>query len=488
MLIGLVPIIAVTYPPTGDLPAHILGAVLHANPEGQSQTNYLSAEWVPSPYILFFLLMYPLIKIFGYLIAAKLVLCIYLILFPVGALIYLRTFSSQSWFPAFGSFLFIYNYYFEFGFIPFCLGIPLIFITIPLTKNALDSSRPALPIAACSILVTLIYFSHVINLISYGVGLLLLIYFDKGDVALRKIGGRAIISRLLRAGIILIPAAILSIGYLIYLLNNWTDFHTSRKFLEYRSFGYEALSLIRPFFSINHTIDVIILMFICGTSVVLLATRKIRIKRNFALYYAIVMIILGVVLPRGAFLGANDSNSRFVLIGSIAFLAAVQLSGVAMLRYIVIAISMAFLCIVAVRFFLYRDVDTQTSMFVQAVINSIPANQKIYTIYDAYPGTSPPPMLHSIAYYHIEKGGYSPFVFSDQRHVAGIKSSIHLPTSIENWEWDHQDTVRLEGVLKSYDYLVLTTAHSDLPSYFDRYADRIISRTSVCTIIKLARD
>jgi len=301
------------------------------------------------------------------------------------------------------------------------------------------------------------------------------------------LGNRLIISRLLRTAIIFIPVIILSIWYLIYLLNNWTDFHTSRKFLDYWSFEHQIQSLIRPFFSINHTLEIVIFVSICVAVTILIITRRISLNRNFILFYAVLMIFLGIVLPRGAFLGANDLNSRLILIGTIASLATIRFSSMVVVKSMVIAISIAFFCIVATRFFLYRDVDTQTLNFVQAVTHSIPSNQKIYTIYNAYPGISPPPMLHSIAYYHIKKEGYSPFVFADQRHVAGIKSSIHLPSSIENWVWGIQDTVRLESVLKLYDYLVVTTIHSDLPLYFKRYTDRIIFKDSVCTIIRLAK-
>ena len=212
--------------------------------------------------------------------------------------------------------------------------------------------------------------------------------------------------------------------------------------------------------------------------------RKATIKRGFPLYFAIAMVVIGIVLPRGAFLGGNDLNSRFILIGAIAFLAAIQLLRINMSKFAIV-FTIAFLCIISARVYFYQDVDQKTSSFVRTVTQFIPPNQKVYTVYNAFPGVSGCPMLHAISYYHIKKGGYSPFIFADQSHVAGIKSSIHLPVSIENWEWGHEDTVKLAKTLNSYDYLVVTTVHSQLPPYFERYDDKIIFRDSVCSIFKL---
>lgn len=484
ILIGLIPVLIVTYPPTTDLPAHILGAVLHTQTTEKDQTSYLSAEWITSPYILFFLLMYPLIKLFGYLIAAKLILCLYLILFPVAALIFLKTFNPRHWYLAFASHIFIYNYYFEFGFIAFCLGIPLVFITLSATKNAIESPKPVLPIIACCILMTLVYFSHLINLISCSVGIAFLAYFNKIAIDDRRLGDQSFFPPLLRIGVIFIPVAILFVSYIMSLLNHLTDFHTPRKLFQYWSFEHQIQSIIRPFLSTNYVVDITIMTAIGGAFITLFIIRRATIKRGFPLYFAIAMVVLGIVLPRGAFLGGNDLNSRFILIGAIAFLAAIQSSQI-MISKFAIVFTIAFLCIISVRIFLYHDVDRQTSAFVRAVTQFIPPNQKIYTVYNAFPGVSACPMLHSISYYHIKKGGYSPFIFADQRHVAGIKSSIHPPISIENWEWSHEDTINFGEALKSYDYLVVTTVHSQLPLYFERYADKIVLRDSVCSIFKL---
>ena len=171
----------------------------------------------------------------------------------------------------------------------------------------------------------LVYFSHMVNLISYSIAVALLVYFDKIAIDGRRSGGRPHFSPLLRIAIIFVPVVILSASYLMSLLNHWSDFKTPRKLFQYWSFGHQIQRIIRPFLTVNHAVDIIIITSIGGALVSLFIMRKATIKRGFPLYFAIAMVVIGIVLPRGAFLGGNDLNSRFILIGAIAFLAAIQI-------------------------------------------------------------------------------------------------------------------------------------------------------------------
>ena len=88
-----------------------------------------------------------------------------------------------------------------------------------------------------------------------------------------------------------------------------------------------------------------------------------------------------------------------------------------------------------------------------------------------------------MGWYHIEKGGYSPFMFAGNSSVAGLSAAIDPPALSERW--NDEDSVRLDTVLLFYDYLVATTCGSPLPTALAALRGTIVHQDSVCTIIKL---
>jgi len=432
--------------------------------------------------------MFPFIKLFGYLAATKIVLCIYLVLFPISIMVFLKTFRPQQWYFAILSFTLMYNYFFDFGFLPFCLGIPLVFLTIVAFRTALEDSAPPWKLVIGCTFASLVFLSHPVNTIALAISVLMLVRFDSKIVEARTSGKHKLVSQIRKCIIMLFPIGALSAIYLAYLVFNNSGFHSPRKMFEYWSLSHQVTGIVRPLFSVNHSMDLAVIVVLVSLAFVLFFKGMLKIHRGFPLFLSIALIVFGAVLPRGAFLGGNDLSSRFVLFGIIVFLGSLKATR-ALVKYVTTAIVvLLFVINMASRTNLYSDISCLTEDYVRATVGNIPDNQRIYTVYSAFPEISPPPMFHAIAYYHIERGGYSPFVFTDQRHVAGIGSSINLPTSIMNWNWDCRDTVGLENALKSYGYLVVMTARSTLPLFFERYADKVVFRDSVCSIFKLKKD
>jgi hypothetical protein len=126
--------------------------------------------------------------------------------------------------------------------------------------------------------------------------------------------------------------------------------------------------------------------------------------------------------------------------------------------------------------------DRLSESYVHTIDETVLPGSNIYTIYNAFPQSRIPTMLHDIAYHHIEHGGYSPFLFTDLPHVAGISSSIEIPRLSENW--NPRDTLRMAGMLKHYDYLVVLTYGSAWPGSLERHCPDIIHHDSICTILR----
>jgi len=143
ILIYLIPIWVITYFPSQDGPSHLYNA--------QILKEYNNSDYKFSEYYDLNLKIFPnwfshaflagLMYVFPPLIAEKLLISIYIILFPLSLFYLINAVNKGN--TSFGilGFLFIYNYLFHMGFYNFALSIPLFFFVLGYWWKNKDSFR-----------------------------------------------------------------------------------------------------------------------------------------------------------------------------------------------------------------------------------------------------------------------------------------------------------------------------------------------------------
>ena len=207
VLIGayLLPIWLFSYFPTQDGVSHVYNSQIlteYNNPEYPFR-DYYEINWYPFPNWLSHFSLAVLMFIFPSLIAEKIFLSLYVILFPLAISYFLNSVQRERHALVILSFTFIYNYLFLMGFYNFAVSVPLFFLTLGYWwkhKDEMNRNR----IILLNLLIVIIYFAHLISyaFILFSIGLLALLHFRRD------------FKRILMTGCYLIPAAILLLVYL----------------------------------------------------------------------------------------------------------------------------------------------------------------------------------------------------------------------------------------------------------------------------------
>jgi hypothetical protein len=164
ILIYLIPIWVITYFPSQDGPSHLYNAQIlkeYNNSDYKFNEFYdLNLKIFPNWFSHAFLagLMY----VFPPLIAEKLLISIYIILFPLSLFYLINAVNKGN--TSFGilGFLFIYNYLFHMGFYNFVLSIPLFFFVLGYWWKNKDSLRYR-NIIILNLLICVVFFCHLVS-------------------------------------------------------------------------------------------------------------------------------------------------------------------------------------------------------------------------------------------------------------------------------------------------------------------------------------
>ena len=201
----LLPIWLFPYIPTQDGVSHVYNAQIlteYNNPDYQFR-DYYEINWYPFPNWLSHFSLAVLMFVFPPLIAEKIFLSLYVILFPLAIHYFLNAVQRGRYALVILSFTFIYNYLFLMGFYNFAISVPLFFLALGYWwkhKDAMNRNR----IILLNLLIVITYFAHLISyaFILFAIALLALLYFKRD------------FKRILVTGGYLLPAAILLLVYL----------------------------------------------------------------------------------------------------------------------------------------------------------------------------------------------------------------------------------------------------------------------------------
>ncbi len=466
----LIPLLPVKYLPIVDLPNHLLNAYVHSLPGHHTADGYLKSSWIASPYILFLIIFDPLVRIFGPLMAARIMSGICLVMLPLGIFVWMRRFNPRFWYLAFLAIPFSYSYHFEFGFFAYCLGVPIVLFAITAADKALQEPWRWTLIAA--LLSAPVYASHFINLIAFGIALVILWLTKK-----RSLSG------LFQVFLISAPAIALGIYYIISIVI--PNGYGGEMAMRFTSVKRQLFSLVRFAFSINPALDafrVVAMSALFGSIAFLFG---IRLKKGFTLYFALVMVLVTILLPGYTFMGGWGLSNRFAIFAFIAFLGAIQFKrSPKALPGIIAGASLAVLAIgIVFQTRYYRKIDDYTKSVLSSSSENITDGSLVYTVYVGNPNITIPPLLHYMGYYHIEHKGWSPFLFSDKPYVCGFESGLKMPASGELY--CHLQSDSLDLILEHYDYLNVIMYANVLPPEFNKYSDKLIYRDSCFAIYDL---
>lgn len=159
--INLLPIWLVDFPPLQDYPFHLLEAHIITN-YWNPNFNYpetFTLSFFPTPYILMYYMFIVLSHAFSIQVAGKIILSLYVILLPLSTFYLIYAVDKTKIIIGFFSFLFIYNYFFNMGFINFSLSIPFFLFALGYwfkTKDYANWTHRTI----LSILILFVYMAH----------------------------------------------------------------------------------------------------------------------------------------------------------------------------------------------------------------------------------------------------------------------------------------------------------------------------------------
>lgn len=122
----LAPLWLVEHPPLQDYPYHLVRAhvLAHHDDPAFGYRDAFTVSWYPAPYVLADWLTAGLGRLVGIPVAGKLVLSLYLVLFPWSLIYLARGVGEGREVLGFPGFLLVYNWHYHMGFVSYALSLP----------------------------------------------------------------------------------------------------------------------------------------------------------------------------------------------------------------------------------------------------------------------------------------------------------------------------------------------------------------------------
>ena len=416
--LSLLPIWIVEFPPLQDYPFHLLEAHIFANywnPNFSFQEIF-HISYFPTPYILMYYMFLVLNHVFSIHVAGKIILSLYIILLPLSYFYLIHAINKEKIIFGFFSYLFMYNYFFNMGFINFSLSVPLLLFALgywfKTKKYANWIHRTIL-----SILILFVYMCHY-----FAFCVLFVMIIVLSSYFLRK--PKKILANL----VVFLPSLIL----LIISLS--TDFTSSST--DYRSLssdlavakssnfilaGYDNIidKMKFVFFykkpasyymSFDFILERILLVVILCLALFLVILQFRKIKKRMTkgrLLVALILFAIYFILPKHLLqptLWIIDSRILvFLILIGILFL---ELPKNKLIRCIVLLMILSLtLAHLEVIFVHYRSVNRDLKEF-YAAMNKIPSGKSVYFMTNEKISSRYRinPFIHFGAYYFLDKG------------------------------------------------------------------------------------
>jgi len=309
-------------------------------------------------------------------------------------------------------------------------------------------------------MITMLYFTHLSSFFLLGLSIGFLSVVKLKDL-------RKIVLSLLT----FLPA---SICFIIYFLH-MQDFGS--KEIVFRSFAAKLSSLGSIFISFAPNIDIVFAcLFLLLLLLIFLKSTK-NILKNVFFFLTLLLFIVFLLLPAGLGDAGWHIDNRVIPFLIFIFLASVLPKAGRLPRAIVFLLLFLFIFEISYITYYYVTIDKELRVYYSG-IQKIPPRQKILPISAAGPIGRVNPFLHFWCYYHIDKGGASPYVFALDHYPIKYKRSFAAPSRL--WVLGgHIEEVELSKFIKFYDSIVVLGRNSDVFTKVGRHATCVFSQEKI---------
>ena len=453
MISSLVPIWSTTYFPSQNGPWHLLTVkMLHdyTNPA----FNY-AEFYVPSfhaiPHLVHTLLVYLLAFVFPLLVAHKIVISLYALLFPVSVFWFLATVNPKRVAAGYVTFLFIYSVPLLRGYHDYALGIPLVFLTLTYWLRHRDRMT-VFSSALVMLLIVCVYLSHVFNFMVLGLAMVVFAVHQRRS--LRPV---------YQIAILLLPAALLLAEYTVYNVQHAVWLNKSE--LMYLAPHVAVNSFFERFFSAFSATAYYLAVtpLLLGIPMLSRSLKK-AYRRSGQVWYRVafyspaltlflLLTLLYLVTPF-KLLGWHYVNVRFVPYVIIFALASLNASGRLERRAVVMTISIAALGIFYINTVHFQRTGRMLEEYLSALPKMRPNSVLLPLAFDGSQVGRMSPLAHAYDYYHIYRGGANGKGIAKFNTVTPMVYRTYPVTRVFP-RWESYRPARMHRVVQTYDYVLI---------------------------------
>ncbi len=448
IILCLLPIWVVEFPPLQDYPEHLLRISMlnnFNNPEFNFKENF-DLNLIPIPHLLFESFGVTLSAILPINFVGKVFLSIIIILFPLSIFYFFNSISSEKKYLGLLALPFIFNWYFNMGFMNFCISIPLYFFALGFWFKTFNKKTKKEHLVL-TIIVLLIYFAHLFTFILTLFSILFLTI-----IKTKKI------KQMVKENIPVIPSLLGLIVYLFYTFNSYkqemgTLFFPPKERLLYDfvKFGFTSFSILEMVVFFIALLCLVFLLIVKFKGKEIKIDKK-SIEQNPFPLLAVVLFALYLILPFqiGNWFAFNLRLSLFILILAITFFNSPK--NIKTKRIFFTIVFLMFFLNLGNTLYYYTQINKEIQDLLSG-INKIEKNKKILFLktdcsycYSTYP------LSHFNAFYMAEQGGTTSHIFvGGPYHSFSYKPGKKLPSPHEYHPEDF--SYKEHGVY--YDYIIL---------------------------------
>ena len=429
----LLPIWLFPYFPTQDGVSHVYNSQIlteYNNPEYQFRDSY-EINWYPFPNWLSHASLAVLMFVFPALIAEKIFLSLYVILFPIAIYYFLNAVQNERHTLVILSFTFIYNYLLLMGFYNFAVSVPLFFLALGYWWKHKDEMTVR-RIVLLNLLIIITYFAHLISyaFILFSIALLAVFYFKRN------------FKRILMTGCYLLPAAVLLIVYLPtsdLLAGGPPEFGFGRVAELFANLigMYVLVAYAEPPNWISIAVSALFLFLIVATFWQnRRGTTAEHPGQKAFLYLAIVLLGLYFILPNAIGPG-GWVNDRLAILASLAILAWFrEFDNIQWRRVFTAVVTLLALINLVYIGVLFKRLNTEIREF-NAFVERVEKNSVILPIYSDPSGSSKRVgiFVNAANYYCLDNGCINLGNYEIQFDYFPVRFNADFETPLDEKEW-----------------------------------------------------
>ncbi len=402
LVVFSLPLWLVKYPPLTDYPNHLLRIHIikeYENPLFNFQ-DYFLVKWKLLPNLASDVIILFLSYLFPIQISGKIFLNIFILLFPLSIFYFLKAIDRQKIWLGFFSFLLVYNWYFNMGYINFYGSIPVFFFALGywLKSDGLPTWKDKLIFMSLTLL---LFFFHLFSYFALGFSCLIVLLGEKMNF-----------TKLKNSLIAFIPSLALGFNYL-FLQGAGSSVHRGVLFLPL----WETVKYLLIYTFINFSkkdilifvVPFLILAYLFFKSVFSKTANK-KEKSLLLLFGSLCGLFFVLPYMAAAVWPFNIRLNLFIIFIGIASITSLSVDK---LKKFVLPWVVTFSLIgLAHTWFSYSQLSRQIEIYTSG-IKYVGQNKNILPLTIDMSGgcETIAPFRFCWAYYHIAQGGVGPYLF-----------------------------------------------------------------------------